>query len=1467
MTTIEDTLYYADGRLANGQVVISWPAFQTNGTAVSGGMQIYPIINGVVDITLYSNSTAQPMGTYYTAAYEMDEGAIWVEPWIVPNLPLVKLGQVRVGFPVSPSVMISALQLTSAGASYGEFLGWNGSHWVPMYPSSINISPNTIGLLVTGNAGANLSVTGSPAVLGANLSLNVPDAGPTSRGVVNTGVQTFAGVKTFQNGISVPAGAVISGYVPTTRLINTTGGLTGGGDLSADRTLSGVVFGASGPTHSIGMVPDPGATLGGTRYLREDATWAVPGGAGGGLADPTTTLGDLLVRGAAAVTRLGVGTNGQVLTADSTQALGVKWGPVASGQTPWLSTIDGANHSLINAGSISINTSKTYIPGLVVHGSIANANMVIGGGAVGTTGLSGAWIQSTDDTIATLQPMLLLAQFFNFQGNVGINVTTPPPNTLQVIGANVANIGVAQFKSTGTTGMISVDTAAGATYASVLLKGGGANWALLGANGSAGAVEFWNYMGSPPLSIAAMVLAANGNVGIGIAAPQLVVDVLGPADGGGSIARLKSTTALSWLRLDTSASGGTSGISFYGNGVDLCAVGLWSGGTLGLWVKQWSASPLMVLTTGGKVGIGTTSPTAALTVMAADNFPGQQGQLDIVQPGTQSALHIGAGDDMGGGGAFLQAAQLGVSDIRALLLQPFGGNVGVGVGAASDVVDALTIYSSAGENAGCYLRLGSSITYNWQIGRDPSVGDQGGGALTFRRNQNGWGDMGAWAPSGHLGLGTMNPQAKLHLNGSGPGYSIWPSDWLDPAPQNMDAALFIGDANDVVGGGGAIVLGDYQQPNGWFAMRAYQTNGSGYTAGDCIFYIRDDINNRSLHETMYFASNRYVGINGPPNYKLDVSGIVNAQQYYLNGTPLLMSAAGSSRFRYATDFQFSQSPGGNLTANVVNTVTLTPVPKGINGSDQHHYILISGGIGNTEIVLITGGTATSGGTSGTITFTPAFAHSGAWALSSATGGIEEAIIGHPPNTGGAGACIIIPPGQYDIYASIEIGGMHGLQLRGAGIGSTIINLWMSLDFLTISSELHFFGWFDCTVDSLNVNRTSGWVLRGTQPYNGDCFLKNSHLARLQVLHQMNGFWVPQYQFVYVTEVSLQAFVNFGIAIKCGQTTSSDINQGSEIYIANSDIFGNDFFGGTPGYGLGTAIWIEDTDAVYIRAVSIGGTRDCNVRIQANPGGHGPGNHFFDQLVSDATQGSAGAGFLITGGGTANSIFIKDTWFASAGANNTSNTGRGNLQACGLRIDVASMDSFVCQTCYCWGNMGANIYVSTSTWQGILGGLLSMDAGVGGVPGYTDGIYINLPINSDGPLIDGCFDSGSYTTGVSLRTSSTANRIKLGKNWFAGGTSLGGGSVPIAADVEAAFAARAITGPLGGLPMTAGQSVSVTTRVPGARVGMTVEATPQTDPGDGFIWEAYISADDTVVTKLTCLVAGYGVATVYYLKAS
>ena len=74
-----------------------------------------------------------------------------------------------------------------------------------------------------------------------------------------------------------------------------------------------------------------------------------------------TTLGDLIVAsGNAAVGRLGVGANTQVLTADSTQTLGVKWAAAGGGGATTLlgvvSGTDGATASVVANAWTSFST-------------------------------------------------------------------------------------------------------------------------------------------------------------------------------------------------------------------------------------------------------------------------------------------------------------------------------------------------------------------------------------------------------------------------------------------------------------------------------------------------------------------------------------------------------------------------------------------------------------------------------------------------------------------------------------------------------------------------------------------------------------------------------------------------------------------------------------------------------------------------------------------------------------------------------------------------------------------------------------------------------------------------------------------------------------------------------------------------------------------------------------------------------
>lgn len=83
--------------------------------------------------------------------------------------------------------------------------------------------------------------------------------------------------------------------------------------------------------------------------------------------------------------------------------------------------------------------------------------------------------------------------------------------------------------------------------------------------------------------------------------------------------------------------------------------------------------------------------------------------------------------------------------------------------------------------------------------------------------------------------------------------------------------------------------------------------------------------------------------------------------------------------------------GTAITAGVTNAVILVTCPIGVAGTDANHYVYLSGGSGTAESVLIAGGTCTSGAATGTIIFTPTFSHSGAYTITSATAGIQEAL--------------------------------------------------------------------------------------------------------------------------------------------------------------------------------------------------------------------------------------------------------------------------------------------------------------------------------------------------------------------------------------------------------------------------------------------------------------------------------------------
>lgn len=156
---------------------------------------------------------------------------------------------------------------------------------------------------------------------------------------------------------STPAGGV-----PTSRSISTTAPLTGGGDLSANRTLAISNFvGDSGSGGSAGAVPAPGAgDAAAGRFLKADGTFAVPSGTASG----TVTTVSATVPSDFSVS---------VTNPTTTPAIVITGGATKSAIQQQAYTY-AADSGSANAYAVTLSPAPTIVTGSRVVFKAANAN-------------------------------------------------------------------------------------------------------------------------------------------------------------------------------------------------------------------------------------------------------------------------------------------------------------------------------------------------------------------------------------------------------------------------------------------------------------------------------------------------------------------------------------------------------------------------------------------------------------------------------------------------------------------------------------------------------------------------------------------------------------------------------------------------------------------------------------------------------------------------------------------------------------------------------------------------------------------------------------------------------------------------------------------------------------------------------------------------------------------------------------
>ncbi|GEM_PF-6015607 len=168
---------------------------------------------------------------------------------------------------------------------------------------------------------------------------------------------------------------------------------TGGSGAASFRSIAATdmpVFVASGGSHASGAVPDPGASAGTTRFLREDATWATPSG---GSTAGARFVGGVQVLGSSAIsttaTCLGAGGSftpaktGTVLVIISgTLSQGNSFNP-ASTLTPFAGT--GSDPGYGTSFTPAFSGTQIIYPASAAGSVTFEASSVITGLTVGTS--------------------------------------------------------------------------------------------------------------------------------------------------------------------------------------------------------------------------------------------------------------------------------------------------------------------------------------------------------------------------------------------------------------------------------------------------------------------------------------------------------------------------------------------------------------------------------------------------------------------------------------------------------------------------------------------------------------------------------------------------------------------------------------------------------------------------------------------------------------------------------------------------------------------------------------------------------------------------------------------------------------------------------------------------------------------------------------------------------------------------
>jgi len=431
-------------------------------------------------------------------------------------------------------------------------------------------------------------------------------------------------------------------------------------------------------------------------------------------------------------------------------------------------------------------------------------------------------------------------------GNLGLG-TTNPGATLEVNG---------QVKITG----------GGPGAGKVLMSddNGLASWGTVSGIGTVTEVDTGTGLTGGPITSSGTVSIANGGVGTAQLSPSINVNTTGVV----------------------------TASAYYGDGSHLTGIsGAISGLTTGKLPKATSATTIAdsaIFDSSGNIGIGTTTPAKKLEIAGtgdslirlSNSDSAGYSTVDFYNDSGQRRGYVGAG----GSGSSWPAnnVYLGTSyssgylhlttqDTPRLSILP-GGNIGIGTTTPGQKLTVAGIIETT--SGGYKFPDGTTQT------TASTSGLGGSGSTNYISKWTAATSLGNSSiyDNGNVGIGTISPATKLHVETSGGGDTF--------RIRNTGASP---------GGDGRWTFGFYPSNSGnmyldspWDQFSVYLDDNNDSAAGR-NFSVYEGVGVGSGTPTLR-VGNSMVGIGTTaPTQKLDVNGIVNATDYYKNGSPFTSS--------------------------------------------------------------------------------------------------------------------------------------------------------------------------------------------------------------------------------------------------------------------------------------------------------------------------------------------------------------------------------------------------------------------------------------------------------------------------------------------------------------------------------------------------------------------------------------------------